>query len=112
MSRSFGDKVAAQVGIIAEPELQHFERTPDLSFMLIASDGVWEFMDDQECVEFIDTEMTTGKRSFYEAVDALVIECARARVPRGGPHGRPLISAPTTGPGVARARRQRTVAAE
>ncbi|KAJ1616826.1 hypothetical protein T492DRAFT_605907, partial [Pavlovales sp. CCMP2436] len=53
MSRSFGDDVAATIGIIAEPELQYFDVTDDLAFVLLATDGVWEFMTDQEAVNFV-----------------------------------------------------------
>jgi serine/threonine protein phosphatase PrpC len=53
MSRSFGDEVAASVGTISEPEIEEFEITNDDKFIIIASDGIWEFISSQECVNFI-----------------------------------------------------------
>ena len=53
MSRSFGDEVAASVGTISEPEIETFEITADDKFIIIASDGIWEFISSQECVNII-----------------------------------------------------------
>ena len=53
MSRSFGDKVAASVGTISEPEIETFDITVDDKFIIIASDGIWEFISSQECVNII-----------------------------------------------------------
>jgi serine/threonine protein phosphatase PrpC len=56
MSRSFGDQVAASVGVIAEPgnfnffisEISEWKFTKDDMFFIIASDGVWEFIESDE----------------------------------------------------------------
>ena len=53
MSRSFGDEVAASVGTISEPEIEEYDITNDDKFIIIASDGIWEFISSQECVNFI-----------------------------------------------------------
>ena len=53
MSRSFGDEVAASVGTISEPEIQTFDITSDDKFIIIASDGIWEFISSNECVNII-----------------------------------------------------------
>ena len=53
MSRSFGDEVAASVGTISEPEIESFDITSDDKFIIIASDGIWEFISSQECVNII-----------------------------------------------------------
>ena len=53
MSRSFGDEVAASVGTISEPEIEEFDITDDDKFIILASDGIWEFISSQECVNFI-----------------------------------------------------------
>ena len=53
MSRSFGDRVAATVGVISAPEIKEMELCEDDKFMIIASDGIWEFIDSQECVEIV-----------------------------------------------------------
>ena len=53
MSRSFGDEVAASVGTISEPVIEEFDITNDDKFIIIASDGIWEFISSQECVNII-----------------------------------------------------------
>ena len=44
MTRSFGDGVAARVGVNAEPEIFDFDLMSDDKVIILASDGVWEFM--------------------------------------------------------------------
>jgi len=54
MSRSLGDLVGASAGVSAEPDT--IERIIDHSqdrFVIVASDGVWEFISSQEAVELI-----------------------------------------------------------
>jgi len=53
MSRSFGDLVAAQAGVITVPEIYDTKVTQDDKFILIASDGVWEFIPNDEAVEMV-----------------------------------------------------------
>ena len=53
MTRSFGDRVAATVGVISEPEIIEYDFKGDEKFMLIASDGVWEFISSEECMNMI-----------------------------------------------------------
>ena len=61
MTRSFGDRVAATVGVISEPEIKEFEFNENDKFMIIASDGIWEFISSQECVNIVG--------EFYEKND-------------------------------------------
>ena len=61
MTRSFGDRVAATVGVMSEPEIKEFDFCEGDKFMIIASDGIWEFISSQECVEIIG--------GFYEKND-------------------------------------------
>ena len=61
MTRSFGDRVAATVGVISEPEIKEFNFCEEDKFMIIASDGIWEFISSQECVSII--------KDFYEKND-------------------------------------------
>lgn len=50
MSRSFGDRVAASVGVIAEPEIIEYKFVEEDKFFILASDGVWEFIDSPEVI--------------------------------------------------------------
>lgn len=53
MSRSFGDKVAASVGVIAIPEIIEWKLTEADRFIILASDGLWEFMESNEVVNIV-----------------------------------------------------------
>jgi serine/threonine protein phosphatase PrpC len=61
MTRSFGDRVAATVGVMSEPEIKEFLFEEGDKFMIIASDGIWEFISSQECVDII--------KDFYDKND-------------------------------------------
>ena len=61
MTRSFGDRVAATVGVMSEPEIKEFKFEEGDKFMIIASDGIWEFISSQECVDII--------KDFYDKND-------------------------------------------
>ncbi|GMH96559.1 hypothetical protein TrVE_jg8133 [Triparma verrucosa] len=70
MSRSLGDAVAHTAGVISEPEF--FERELDPAtdrLILVATDGLWEFMDNDECVG-----MAVEASEPRISVDALVRE--------------------------------------
>ena len=53
MTRSFGDRVAATIGVVCEPEILEYELTDKDKFVLIASDGIWEFISSSEVVDII-----------------------------------------------------------
>ena len=61
MTRSFGDRVAATVGVMSEPEIKEFDFNENDKYMIIASDGIWEFISSQECVDII--------QKYYESND-------------------------------------------
>lgn len=53
MSRSFGDRVAASVGVIAEPEILEFDLTPEDKFIVIGSDGIFEFLTNEDVLKIV-----------------------------------------------------------
>ena len=53
MTRSFGDRVAATIGVVSEPEILEYALSDTDKFVIIASDGVWEFMSSSEVVDII-----------------------------------------------------------
>ena len=53
MSRSIGDLVAASVGVIPEPEFFEITLNEWDKFLVLASDGVWEFIDNNEWVRLV-----------------------------------------------------------
>lgn len=48
MSRSFGDYVASTVGVISEPEIIYHKLNQKCGFLVVASDGVWEFLSNEK----------------------------------------------------------------
>ncbi|KAM3139175.1 hypothetical protein pb186bvf_008773 [Paramecium bursaria] len=53
MTRSMGDKIGAQAGVIAEPEILEFTTQPSDKFIVIASDGVWEYLTNEEVMQVV-----------------------------------------------------------
>jgi serine/threonine protein phosphatase PrpC len=72
MSRSLGDVVAHSAGVISEPEFTEYELNPVTDkFLVIATDGLWEFVENSETVE-----MVVEQAGPTDAVDVLVTEAA------------------------------------
>ncbi len=71
MSRSLGDAVAHSAGVSSEPEFNEYEFNQEHEDMILvmASDGLWEFMSDQEVMDI--AVLTTEPRY---AVDKLISE--------------------------------------
>jgi len=61
MTRSFGDYFGSTAGVISEPEVTEYYLKEEDKFMVLASDGLFEFMESQEVVEII--------KDYYEKND-------------------------------------------
>ena len=53
-TRSFGDKIAEELGVIADPEIKVREIGPDDLYIVLATDGVFEFMTNQALANLVD----------------------------------------------------------
>ena len=53
MSRSMGDLVAQGVGVTCEPEIVEHRITEEDRFVVVASDGVWEFLDNERVMKLV-----------------------------------------------------------
>ena len=53
MSRALGDVLAHRVGVSSEPDVTTHELSPNDRFIILASDGVWEFITSEEAVEMV-----------------------------------------------------------
>ena len=53
MSRSIGDLVASTLGVIPEPKFIEDKIDKDTKFIVIASDGVWEFLDNKAVTDIV-----------------------------------------------------------
>eukprot|EP00980_Cylindrotheca_fusiformis_P009697 scaffold2142_cov190-Cylindrotheca_fusiformis.AAC.6 len=70
MARSLGDVVAHSAGVISEPEFTEFHlNSATDKFLVVASDGLWEFVENQETIEIVE-----GQVGPAQAVDTLVTE--------------------------------------
>ena len=47
MSRSIGDFIATKLGVIPEPKFIEEKIDKDCKFIVVASDGIWEFLDNE-----------------------------------------------------------------
>ena len=48
MSRSIGDFIASSVGVIPNPEIIEYSLNKSSEYMIIASDGIWQFMSNEK----------------------------------------------------------------
>lgn len=73
MSRSIGDHICSDVGVIATPVVTKYCMEPDDEYiLLLASDGVWEFIENAEACETAVKSKTAA-----DACAALIDESSR-----------------------------------
>ena len=53
MSRSFGDEIAHTIGVIVNPEINEYQLLNEDKFIILASDGIWEFITSEEAVNIV-----------------------------------------------------------
>ena len=81
MSRSICDTVAKQAGCISTPEVFEVDLGADVRFIVLASDGLWEFMSNQEVRCAFFSSLWSSLRMIGGGRDAVVW---RRIVYRGG----------------------------
>ena len=70
MSRSIGDKVASQLGVISLPDIREFDIDDTCKFIVIASDGIWEFLSKEKVTHYVNKFYK--KNNIYDAALKLV----------------------------------------
>ncbi|CAE8623026.1 unnamed protein product [Polarella glacialis] len=70
MTRSIGDTVGSTAGISCLAEVKKLERQPDWKFIVICSDGVWEFISSQEAVDIVSRFSASHAQEAAEALAA------------------------------------------
>lgn len=60
MTRSIGDKASRQIGLTSEPEIMERTLSSYDQFIIIASDGLWEFISNKEAVETVGKLIDQG----------------------------------------------------
>lgn len=75
MARSIGDHAVKPIGVIAEPIVTFHEVQEDDDFVVLATDGVWEFISSEEAVKIVSENLKHGSTKACRAL----IEAAAAR---------------------------------
>jgi len=93
MSRSFGDEIGRGVGVICEPDIDRFEISDppyadasDGQYIVVASDGIWEFLENDDVMEIIyecggdltlacDTLIERSRNAWIEEEGEVIDDC-------------------------------------
>mmetsp|Transcript_73821 Transcript_73821/g.213853 ORF Transcript_73821/g.213853 Transcript_73821/m.213853 type:complete len:376 (+) Transcript_73821:159-1286(+) len=71
MTRSIGDTIGATAGVTCEPDVVSLKVQDDWRFVLLCSDGIWEFLSSQEAINIVGKYPATDVQ---KGVDALAAE--------------------------------------
>ena len=75
MARTFGDESVKAHGVIATPEVEEVTLDMDKKpFIILASDGVWEFMESQFVIKAMSKKISTDGP---KAINACTVSLAR-----------------------------------
>lgn len=94
MSRAIGDysyKQQTERGVddqlvIPKPDVVSKDRTPEDRYVVVACDGIFDVLTNQELVDFINAEMKKdANRSLTAICEAVCNRCLAASSPSGGP---------------------------
>jgi serine/threonine protein phosphatase PrpC len=61
MTRALGDTIASRCGVISIPEVIITPLSPEDAFVILASDGIWEFISSQEAVDMAGSYLKDGR---------------------------------------------------
>merc|ERR1719343_1559826 len=68
LTRSIGDTVGTAAGITSVPEVFSLQVQDDWRFVLICSDGVWEYLSSQEAVDIVGRFSPSQARGASDAL--------------------------------------------
>ncbi len=60
MTRAFGDIVASSVGVIAHPDVMEIPLEQGDQYLVLCSDGIYEFMSNDEIIGIVHAEAEKG----------------------------------------------------
>ncbi|EYU20377.1 hypothetical protein MIMGU_mgv1a012801mg [Erythranthe guttata] len=72
MSRAFGDFVLKNHGIICIPDVTYHRLTPNDEFIVLASDGVWDVMSNNEVMGVVSSSAHNEEAAAKAVVDAAI----------------------------------------
>jgi len=79
VSRAIGDHSLASVGVVAEPEIRVHQIGKDMKCIVVASDGLWEYVSDQDAINIVSTNGSASR-----AAAALLDEAIAKWTKKGG----------------------------
>ncbi|CAJ1966310.1 unnamed protein product [Cylindrotheca closterium] len=68
MARSLGDHAVKPIGVIAEPVVTIHDVRPEDDFVILATDGVWEFISSDEAVQLVARNLASGATKACQAL--------------------------------------------
>lgn len=72
MSRSLGDTVAHTVGVEWEPEIKEWQLQKEDKILIVASDGLWEFLSNKQVLDTILPFYKKDKKRPEKAIEKLI----------------------------------------
>ncbi|KAG5591362.1 hypothetical protein H5410_041876 [Solanum commersonii] len=79
MTRSFGDFMLKYLGIISEPDVSYHHITPNDQFVVLATDGVWDVLSNDQVVSIVCA--TNNAAAAAEAVVQASLDAWKQRFP-------------------------------
>jgi len=79
MARSIGDQCVKEVGVTADPDVIRYDFADNDAFLVLASDGIWEFLSSDDVVQIVSIHLHgkhRGKHNLAEICAMEVIKCA------------------------------------
>lgn len=61
VTRAFGDHALTRVGLVATPHIVKYNLKPFDKYLVIASDGIWDELSDQDAVDLCHDDLDTKK---------------------------------------------------
>lgn len=69
-TRSIGDRLAEEIGVVAEPEITKHTLSADDRVLLIATDGIFEFITTRDCVDMASLYLNDSPEHVCNALTA------------------------------------------
>ncbi|KJP90058.1 hypothetical protein AK88_00227 [Plasmodium fragile] len=74
MSRAIGDITSSFIGVTCEPTINIFDKSDEDKFIIVATDGIWEFISSEECVQMVSRKR---KKKVHVAMEEIIKESWR-----------------------------------
>ena len=81
MSRSIGDTIGTDLGVISDPVLTEYSMNWEADlFMICASDGIWDVMDNEDVVRYLEKYRLHCVRGTASVVGGEPVKCRNATI--------------------------------